>query len=61
MGAAHNPVRRRIAWSQIESVQELGRYAQVVVLRLVDGSDRKTGLPPKYAQQVASIGNVPLT
>ncbi|NYJ75627.1 hypothetical protein HNR15_002590 [Allobranchiibius huperziae] len=31
------PVRRRIPWSQIESVQEPGRYGNGVVLRMVDG------------------------
>lgn len=54
------PTRRFIPWSEVEAVHQ-SKDSSGVSLQLVGGRDRSTGLPAEYAQQVAAIGNVPLT
>lgn len=59
--AIHQPwPLRDLPWSRIDHVKTLGRWDDVVVVILTDGSERRTRFPSEYAERLAEVGGKPL-
>lgn len=54
------PLRKPLPWSEVEYVENPGRWSEAVTLHLTDGTSRPIGLPLQYAEDVARIGKVPI-
>ncbi|MDR6863893.1 hypothetical protein [Phycicoccus sp. 3266] len=54
------PLRRPVAWADVDHVEQPGPWDSVVRVVAPDGSVRPTGLPSRFAQDVARIGDKPL-
>ncbi|MDU0314968.1 hypothetical protein RKE38_14810 [Phycicoccus sp. M110.8] len=54
------PLRRPVAWADVDHVEQPGPWDSVVRVVAHDGSARATGLPSRFAQDVARIGDKPL-
>ena len=54
------PLRRPVAWADIDHVEQPGPWDSVVRVVARDGTARPTGLPARFAAEVARIGDKPL-
>lgn len=54
------PLRKAVAWPDVEYVEASGRWGGAVTLHLKNGKSWSTGLPLSYIEVVARIGQVPV-